>query len=378
MIFFFSSVALAGVNYEPDIWSPTGRVEVGVDSSECLGSNTDACVGFVLTEPDWDGLFDSDSSSRYQLTSAVLYFTCEAEPAEVGATVRVALAATVSQSNDQELPTFHDDVVIEQSLAGCTGGVSVDIHALAERWLVEPTTYLSAYGLVVMGAEPASTHWSVPVVDRTSGGVYRPVVQLNIEEYADEDGDGYTEISGDCCDSAGSGLVSSPDVEEVCDGVDNDCDGVVDEDSDAETSDGDGDGFTTCGGYVDTTPDCAETRAWSSEPPDCNDLDDGVSPAELESCDGVDNDCDGWRDEGCPEDRVDNDLDGFREIDGDEDDSDPGEFPGARPRAEVEEPQEAGDVSLEIIQVETARCAVAPQGGWWWLGLLVAICRRRR
>jgi MYXO-CTERM domain-containing protein len=39
------------------------------------------------------------------------------------------------------------------------------------------------------------------------------------------DGDGFTEAEGDCDDRNG---YASPEAVEVCDGVDNDCDGVID------------------------------------------------------------------------------------------------------------------------------------------------------
>jgi hypothetical protein len=66
----------------------------------------------------------------------------------------------------------------------------------------------------------------------------------------------------------------APGRDEVCDGVDNDCDGTVD--------DGDGDG--------DGSPACS----------DCDDADPGAAPGLEEVCDGVDNDCDGTVDDGAP------------------------------------------------------------------------------
>ncbi|MCS6798670.1 MAG: VWA domain-containing protein [Myxococcota bacterium] len=63
--------------------------------------------------------------------------------------------------------------------------------------------------------------------------------------------------------------------DETCNGVDDDCDGVVDDGFDA-----DGDGQTSCGG------DCDDTQA-------------AVRVGATEACNGVDDDCDGVVDPGC-------------------------------------------------------------------------------
>ena len=75
-----------------------------------------------------------------------------------------------------------------------------------------------------------------------------------------------------------------PGAPEVCDdGVDNDCDGLVDcEDTEDCMVDADGDGY-----YA---PPCGD---------DCDDGDAGVYPGAPEICDGIDNNCDGVIDEGC-------------------------------------------------------------------------------
>ncbi|MGA1794287.1 MAG: putative metal-binding motif-containing protein [bacterium] len=65
-------------------------------------------------------------------------------------------------------------------------------------------------------------------------------------------------------------------VEEICDGIDNDNDGLIDEGFDQ-----DGDGVTTCAG-------------------DCDDTDPDIYPGAPELRDGTDNNCDGEVDEGCP------------------------------------------------------------------------------
>jgi MYXO-CTERM domain-containing protein len=125
----------------------------------------------------------------------------------------------------------------------------------------------------------------------------------------DPDGDGYTAEGGDCDEAD---VTVFPGGAEVADGVDNDCDGVVDEGTSAW--DGDGDGVTPDGG-------------------DCNDTDGSVSPEAPEVGDnGVDDDCDGVVDEGS--DRADDDGDGFSEEAGDCDDGNGAVSPAAEELAE--------------------------------------------
>jgi hypothetical protein len=77
--------------------------------------------------------------------------------------------------------------------------------------------------------------------------------------------------------------------EEVCDGFDNDCDGVVDNGYDEDE-----DTFTTCGSDP-TTPG----EPPSTERRDCDDRSAEVFPGAEELCNGVDDDCDGVVDPGC-------------------------------------------------------------------------------
>ncbi len=135
--------------------------------------------------------------------------------------------------------------------------------------------------------------------------------------HIDDDQDGYTEDDGDCDDSW---TLTYPGASEVLDGVDNDCDGLVDEDTLA--SDDDGDGF--CEGVVDGDAlFCTDGSAAG----DCDDTNPVMSPATPEGYDGLDNDCDGIVDEGTI--AFDDDGDSFTEIGGDCNDYDATSFPGA-------------------------------------------------
>ena len=101
----------------------------------------------------------------------------------------------------------------------------------------------------------------------------------------DSDGDGYGVPGSPACqfgdetDCNDADPTVNPGAEEICDGVDTDCDGVIPE----EEIDQDLDGFTVCDG-------------------DCDDTDDSAYPGAVEVFDGVDNDCDEEIDEGFDDD----------------------------------------------------------------------------
>ncbi|MCB9745214.1 MAG: hypothetical protein H6740_21715 [Alphaproteobacteria bacterium] len=106
----------------------------------------------------------------------------------------------------------------------------------------------------------------------------------------DVDGDGF-DASVDCDDED---PFIHPDAEEVCDGVDNNCDGVIDEGGSTWFADGDGDGY---GIYTDTLEACETPEGYVGNADDCDDADPLTFPGAGERCDEVDNDCDNVVDE---------------------------------------------------------------------------------
>ena len=130
--------------------------------------------------------------------------------------------------------------------------------------------------------------------------------------YADTDGDGYGDADSTTtaceqpsgyvdddqdCDDGSAG--TNPDGTELCDGVDNDCDGTVDEDDalDAATwyEDDDGDSY---GDASSSTVSCSQPTGYVADATDCDDTESAANPGETEVCDELDNDCDGDVDEG--------------------------------------------------------------------------------
>ena len=180
--------------------------------------------------------------------------------------------------------------------------------------------------------------------DTCRAPIYSNVDRLGVCECVDFDRDGFCEDED--CDDENRNV--NPGRDERCrDGLDNDCDGGVDED--CACTDSDADGF------------CAED--------DCDDADPGTNPDAAEVCDdGADNDCDGAIDaddptcepgEGDPDGGPgDADPDDAGPGDADPDDGDPGD-------AEVDGDGRTSDGGACECEV-----AGAPRGLSRWLGVL--------
>ena len=125
----------------------------------------------------------------------------------------------------------------------------------------------------------------------------------------DADGDGFTPEDGDCDDNDDAIF---PGASEVCNAVDDNCDGAVDEGVTAMAyRDADGDGF---GDPADAMPVCSLPIGYVASSSDCDDTDPTVKPGGIEVCDGQDNDCDDAIDESAIDRTTyyaDNDGDGY-------------------------------------------------------------------
>jgi len=225
-----------------------------------------------------------------------------------------------------------------------------------------------------------------------------PSVGLPGEWYADQDGDGYgggAVLSS--CEPLGDGYAPSagdcddddaevnPNAVEYCDGLDNDCDGTVDEDSAEDAvrwyADDDGDGF---GDEEDYTVSCEAPSGWIDVGEDCDDDDSEINPDVDEICDGIDNDCDEDIDEDDAQDATtwypDEDGDGFGSEgstlvacdqptghaaeSGDCDDGDASIHPGADERCDGIDNDCDGDTDEDDALEAAAWYADADGDGW--------------
>ena len=117
--------------------------------------------------------------------------------------------------------------------------------------------------------------------DNAGSGIHLATVTLE----TDADSDGYP--SDVDCDDTDPDV--HPDADELCNGVDDNCDGQTDEG--CVCTPGDGRPCGTSEGLCEEGTETCEGGLWS----DCQ---GGVQPA-PEICDGLDNDCDGDTDEDC-------------------------------------------------------------------------------
>jgi uncharacterized protein (TIGR03382 family) len=137
--------------------------------------------------------------------------------------------------------------------------------------------------------------------------------------YADNDADGYGDLTttiAQCespsghvadntdCDDASPDV--NPSVNEICDGIDNNCDGLTDSDDpmiDVSTyttwyADSDGDGY---GNPDETVAQCDALKGYTIDSSDCDDTNAAVNPSAIEQCDGIDNNCNGLTDDDDPD-----------------------------------------------------------------------------
>jgi hypothetical protein len=130
-----------------------------------------------------------------------------------------------------------------------------------------------------------------------------------VNYYVDTDGDGYgAGAASNLCSNPGAGYVTNntdcndalatvyPGAAETCNTIDDDCDNSTDEGVQTTFyADADSD---TYGDLATTTSACTVPVGYVSNSTDCNDASASVYPGATETCNSIDDDCDGSTDEG--------------------------------------------------------------------------------
>ncbi len=291
--------------------APAGTVSVGGDcndadtaynpgasEADCTDPNDyncDGSVGYADADGDgWAACQECDDSNANNYPGAPEY--CDGVDNNCDGTVDENTAVDAATwYADADSDTFGD---ASSSTASCSqppGNVS------------DATDCDDANAAV----NPAETEVCNGIDDNCNGVVDEATSADAPTWYGDGDGDGYGNPSDDTVSCAQpAGTVSNatdcndgnasiyPGAPEYCNGVDDNCNGAVDEDSAVDVStwygDGDSDGYGAGTGILD----CDQPSGYVGNADDCNDADGAINPAAAEVCDGVDNNCNDAIDEG--------------------------------------------------------------------------------
>jgi hypothetical protein len=239
-------------------------------------------VSLVVPAGDWVVLAPSDvTTNNGGVTVDFVYDFSDFELRKASDTIRVVDSGTVidqvTWSNGAGWGVG-SETAHQVNAAGATGSTPVDHPILSLEWANNlPQNWCQA-----------ETLRSVP---GGTGQWYGTPGAMNVicdGSGVDDDGDGFTEAMGDCDDEDPTVNPDAIDGIEDPYGVAND-DADCDGDRDDGVTDDDGDGYSEVDG-------------------DCDDEAPGVNPAERDTPDGRDNDCNGCVDD------LDNDNDGWTEC----------------------------------------------------------------
>jgi hypothetical protein len=213
--------------------------------------------------------------------------------------------------------TTADDSGLELSLE------SINVAAIGMK--TSSKSYTAKFN--VIGLEEGEQSISIRVNGNGYDGQYvKESINLDVNDLSvDIDGDGYT--TNDDCNDGDANV--NPGATEICNGIDDNCDGQIDESVTITFyQDGDEDGFGTSTSSVQA---CTAPSGFVSDDTDCDDGNAAINPDAEEICnDGIDNDCDSTTGDttNCTDTTVDADEDGYTVLD-DCNDGDASINPGA-------------------------------------------------
>jgi hypothetical protein len=287
--------------------APNRRIDVFYNGSDC-----GTCEGWVFYEP-----LMSDAAGNWSVVvNPQLGHWMVMETDANGNSSRFSACQEMS---------YCADLILEDSVQSCFGS-TVNIESNdSGHWVYNGSSGTLSH-LVL---EPTTLYyWTNTELGSCVDSVVVEVFEGDVY-YGDQDMDGFGDsgnttvscnqppgfvlINGDCNDTDGNVY---PGAVEVCNDMDDDCDNQMDEDLELffQFSDQDADGY---GAMMSGFLYCELLPGYVLESGDCDDQNPLLSPSVSETCNAVDDNCNGEVDEGLPTTMqyLDEDADGYGDDD---------------------------------------------------------------
>ncbi len=226
---------------------------------------------YSVTAYDFDGCPHlSNSISVTALPNATWYADTDGDSYGNPGTSQVTCTGAPSGYVSNNTDCNDNNAAINPAAAETCNGIDDDCDGSADDGLTFSTWYADADGDSYGNAATSTTACSQP--------------------------SGYVSNGTDCDDNNGA---INPGATENCNGIDDDCDGSTDEGCNTYTwfADADGDSFGNPA-ISTTTQTPVAPSGYVANNGDCNDGNSAIHPSATETCNNIDDDCDGIADDG--------------------------------------------------------------------------------